>query len=132
MPYPLWRRVDDLRKQHGWNKSELARRAGEAAGLDHPMRTHTIDNLRTSTRQPDPWIVNALADAVGLDRAVAHRLAQGADDEAPTVPQSIRASKRLSERQKVLLLNLYDELVSANDAEESPGRPDLRAVNGTG
>jgi transcriptional regulator with XRE-family HTH domain len=130
VPYPLWRRVEEIRKQRGWSKVELARRAGEAGGLGHPLRRATYDNLATSSQVPQPWIVNALAAAVGIDLVEAHRLAKGLDDDAPTVPASIRASKRLSDRQKVLLLNLYDELVAAN--EDESGEPKLRIVDETG
>lgn len=124
--YPLWKRVDDLRKERGWSKTELARRAD--------LRHATIDNLQTSSRVPQPRIVHALADAVGLDRAEADRLASGLPDPGDdTVRAQIMQSRRLRMPQKLLLIQVYEELAAAAEAEVAgTQRPDLRAVDDGG
>ena len=50
----------------GWSKTELSERSGVA-------RT-TIDNWSTNSRTPTKQAVNAVADALGIDRARAHIL----------------------------------------------------------
>lgn len=123
--YALWRRVEDERVAQAMSKSRLA----EAAGLPRS----TIDNLETSTRPPQPRIVHALADALGIPRGAAEELAGlrraqrpgGATDSR--VRAAIEASDTYDERQKEVLLNLIDVLDEANR-----GRPDLRVVPQTG
>ena len=116
MAYPFWARVEDERATKGWNKAELAERVG--------LPRSTIDNLKTGTRAPQPRIVNALADAVGLDRAQAHQLAgivpAKADDSAD-VRRAIEASTAYTETQKRLLLETVDALDAINSAQRHPG-----------
>jgi hypothetical protein len=118
--YALWARVEQERASKGWSKTELADEATRKAGSGQRIHRPTIDNLRTSTRAPQPRIVNALADALGIDRTEAHQLAgigAPAPDETADVRAAIRKSRAYSDAQKQMLLEMVDALDAANAAQ---------------
>ena len=131
--YPLWRRVEDIRIARGWNRSELARRAG--------LRRATIDALRRTSRKPQPDIIAGLAKATGLDLTVASQLAEGADPDTAggdaTVKDAIRNSPVYDEETRALILNLVDSIERAHGygppaskEEDAPGSDQPDHANG--
>jgi|ERR1017187_2171534 transcriptional regulator with XRE-family HTH domain len=64
---PLYELVERTRQEKGWTKSQLARKAG--------VRRMTIERWRTAPRTPLPATVNAVADALGIDRQLARERA---------------------------------------------------------
>jgi hypothetical protein len=109
--YELWLRVEQERARQGLTKLDLWRRMKSALGDGpSPART-TIDNLRDSTRAPSPRIVNALADALGIDRGEAAQLAgivPPATSAEVDVRDSIRRSATYTDEEKRALLALLD------------------------
>lgn len=110
--YDFWLRLEQARVHNQLTKADLHERSGIA-------RT-TIDNLRTSTRTPQARIVHALADAVGLDRDEANRLAGLIPPERTeadsTVRNAIATSTVYTPQQKEALLAMVDALDEANRA----------------
>jgi transcriptional regulator with XRE-family HTH domain len=108
--YRLWRRVEEARVERQWTKVELA----DAAGLPRS----TIDRLQYSTRAPQPRIVHALADAIGLGRREAEQMAGVVPGEDAIgdedVREAITNSPYYDDKQKETLLNLVDMFNSAN------------------
>lgn len=121
--YPLWRAVEDQRLRLGLSKADVARRA--------KLRPQTVEALRTSTRIPQPRIIDALARAVAIDPEMARRLAQGeyppggiASVATGSVRDRIATAPELSPAQRRVLLAVFDELSAANAANAA-----LRAVD---
>jgi transcriptional regulator with XRE-family HTH domain len=85
---PLWERVEALRTQNGWTRTQLAQRAGVA-------RT-TIDKWKTQPRAPLASTIKDVATALGLDLDETLRLAGivPGQEEAPTLEE---ANARLRE-----------------------------------
>lgn len=118
--YPLWRRVEDIRVERGWTQVELARRAG--------LPRTTIDNLRRSTRKPQPHIIKALARVAGLDLELAGQLAEGRDPDATpatepgdaNVRAAIRQSTVYSPEVRELMLRLVDSVERAHGYASDP------------
>jgi hypothetical protein len=121
--YPLWLRVEQERIRLGLTKMELWQRMKAAAPDDAPAVSRgTIDNLRDSTRAPQPRIVHALADALGIDRDEAAQLAglvPSALSGNTSVRESIVASSVYTDAEKQVLLGLLDVL---DAAKGQPGR----------
>ncbi|HEX6681665.1 MAG TPA: helix-turn-helix transcriptional regulator [Candidatus Limnocylindrales bacterium] len=114
--YPFWVRVEDERAAKGWNKAELAERVR--------LPRSTIDNLKTGSRAPQPRIVNALADALDIDRSEAHQLAgivPTKADQSADVRRAIETSTAYTETQKQMLLETVDALDAINAAQRRPG-----------
>ncbi len=92
------------------NQTDLHEKSGIARS--------TVNNLRTSTRPPLLRIVNALADAVGLDRVEAAQLAgllpAEPDASGISVRAAIAASPVYTQAQKDALLAMVDVLDQAN------------------
>lgn len=95
---PWWERVEQLRVDRDWDRSQLARHAGVA-------RT-TVDNWKTAPTSPRPKTIAKVAERLGIDKEEAFRLAgilplatpQGEEEavgDAPSepVPQEARAAK---------------------------------------
>src|SRR4051794_31731589 len=111
--YSLWRRIEDKRLELSWTKTQLS----EAAGLPRS----TFNDLERTTRPPQPRIVHAYADAVGLDRVEAERLAglRPIDNGAGagvSVREAIQRSDTLTPDNKRTLLSVLDALEAANRA----------------
>lgn len=95
-----------------WNAMKA--KAGDGPS---PARS-TIDNLRDSTRAPQPRIVRALADALGIDWQEAQELAgliPPATSPAVDVRDAIARSESYNEQEKSALLGLLDVLDAGRD-----------------
>lgn len=118
--YDFWMRVRTEQGARGWTDDELHRRTGIA-------RT-TIDRLRSGKRPPTARVVNALADALDINLADAHRLAGrtpspvDSDDEAPepriSVREAILRDRIYTEQQRKAMLELLDIFEQANRARQ--------------
>lgn len=118
--YAFWLRVEQERADKGWSKTELAEAATRRAGPGSRIHRPTIDNLRTGTRAPQPRIVNALADALGIERHEAHQLAGIVDaprGDSANVREAVEFSTAYTDAQKQMLLELVDALDAANAAQ---------------
>ena len=94
--YPLWERVERERALKGWSSTRLHSETG--------ISRSTVAKLATQPRPPLPSTVNALADALGIGRETALRLAgvltdarerlsaPPEDDDA--LPEMTRAERR--------------------------------------
>jgi transcriptional regulator with XRE-family HTH domain len=117
--YDFWLQVERARVAREWSKSELAERAG--------IPRKTIDNLEVSRRAPQVRIVNALADALEIDRDEAACLATLLPADAATVDPSedvrgaIRRSTAYTEEQRAMLLSMVDLIETANRTTRHPG-----------
>ena len=116
--HPFWLRLEQLRYERGLTKADLHERSGVA-------RT-TIDNLKTSTRPPQPRIVHALAEVVGMDRTEAARLAGLLPAHTPdvSVRDAIAASAAYTQQQKEALIAFVDVLDTANRTAVAPRSDD--------
>lgn len=124
--YALWRRLEDERIRRGITKTELAELSGKP-------RT-TYNDLATNVRRPMPRIVHAYADALGIDREEAERLAGlrlpspgvGVEAAGPasvmSVRQAIESSPTFSPAQKRALINMVDVIEAGNRAAH-PAQP---------
>jgi transcriptional regulator with XRE-family HTH domain len=65
--YPLYQRVERERALRGWSATRLRNETG--------VSRSTIAKWATQQQPPQPGTVNAVADALGIDRAEALRLA---------------------------------------------------------
>lgn len=107
--YRFWLRLEQARYDQQMSKHQLHEKTGVARS--------TIDNLKTSARPPAARIVHALADAVGLDRTDAARLAgllPARLDPGVSVRDAIAASADYTPDQKQALLGMVDALDAAN------------------
>lgn len=111
--YAFWEEVTREAGKKGLNTSDLARITG--------LRRQTIDNLKTTTRPPQPRIINALADAVDIERDRAHilagRLPPDVNETDTDVRGAIQQSLAYTEAQKQMLLEMMDALDAANAAQ---------------
>lgn len=89
---PLWDRLEHERSIKGWGVKELAERAR--------LQRSVIYRLKTGTRPPWPETVVALADAIGIPRAEAVKLA-GLTPDSDTRPDD-------NER-KIMALQIPDD-----------------------
>jgi len=104
--YDLWLRVRAEQASRGWTDVELQRRSGIPRG--------TVDRLRRGKRVPQARVVNALADALGIPRAEAARLA-GLVPEGPapaagqvSVREAIQQDPTYTDEERAVLLALVD------------------------
>ncbi len=107
--HSLWLRIEELRLARGMTKDDLHKASGVAKT--------TIDDLRSRTRAPHVRTVHALADAVGLDRTEATRLAgllPARPDPGISVRDAIAASADYTPEQKRALLAIVDEFDAGN------------------
>lgn len=108
--YPFYLRARQLMATLGMSDTELRRRSG--------VTVNTLKNLAVITRRPQARVVNAVADAVGMDRVEAHRLAGLIPAEMPdndiNVRDAIERSAEFSEAQRRALLQLVDIFTEAN------------------
>lgn len=112
--HAFWRRLEKKRIALEWTKSRLSQETIKHTADGHPIPRTTIDRLRTQTRPPHPRIVNALADAVGLDRDEAAVLAGLIPPAPPPEPEPL-----FTEAQKRAVLAAMD---AANRAGPPPAR----------
>jgi transcriptional regulator with XRE-family HTH domain len=98
--YLLYQRVNRELALRGWTHVELQRKSGVARS--------TISNWATGQQPPTPARVNAVADALGIDRAEALRLAGILTDAPP--PASVRAH----------LADVYREIEQQDDGDDVP------------
>lgn len=113
MAYAFWRAVEDKRIELQWTKTELSERTG--------LPRSTFNDLQNTTRPPQPRIVHAYADAVGIDRTEAERLAGlrpqiGA--RTAGVREAILASDTLTTSNKRTMIELFEQLSAANRTRE--------------
>lgn len=121
--YAFWLRLDQARVDQHKTQRDLVIATGIPAS--------TINNLQWSTRPPQPRIVFALADALGIPHDEAKRLAGLAPPEAsvdlPDVREAIRNDVRrgiFTEEQGRVLLDLVAAMDAANDAASPRRRSD--------
>lgn len=81
-----YRAVMEATALKGWTKAELSERSG--------VSRSTIDNWAKNPRPPQARSVAAVADALGIDRAEAVRLAGIVDPPAAEPPSRISARLR--------------------------------------
>lgn len=115
----FWLRVEQERVAKGMTKEALSTATARHTPDGKVIPRSTIDNLRTTTRPPQPRIVFAIADALGLDRTEAAELAgvlpaRTADDI--DVRRAIESSPTFTAVQKTALLELVDAMDAANRA----------------
>lgn len=112
--FPLWRLVQERAAELGLNGVQLAERVG--------LRRATIDNLRTSSRSPQPRIVEALVSGLQLDRREAFQAAgrippdgvEGGDDLRDLIARS-----QYTPAQREALLEALDAFDSFNRSMQS-------------
>lgn len=63
----FWLRVERERVAKDWSASRLSTETARYTPKGKPIPRSTIDNLKTSTRAPQPYIVRALTSALGID-----------------------------------------------------------------
>jgi transcriptional regulator with XRE-family HTH domain len=77
--FPLYERVERERVLRGWSSTQMEDKTGVAR--------QTVGKWRTNPMTPQPGTVNAVADALGIDREEALRLAgiltSGIPEDAP-------------------------------------------------
>lgn len=116
--YALYERVERERALRGWSATRLHTETG--------VSRSTIGKWATQTRPPLPATVNAVADALGIERAEALRLA-GILTDLPAAgpdltpqsgdPDSIRgllADERLSPEDRIRWANWGRRLIAEN------------------
>jgi hypothetical protein len=116
--FRFWVRVERERNDQGMTKlglwNAMKTRAGDGPT---PART-TIDNLATSTRAPQPRIVRALADALGIPWQEAQELAglvPPATSPTVDVRDAIARSDLYTKQEKAALLGLIDVFDATRD-----------------
>jgi transcriptional regulator with XRE-family HTH domain len=108
--YELWRRVQLKANELGLTGVQVAEHTG--------IRRGTIDALKTSTRAPQPRIVNALAEFIGIDRHEAAILAGRVPADTPDAEFDVRIaierSTAYTREQREMLLQLVELIEQAN------------------
>lgn len=115
----FWLRVEQQRVELGWTKDRLSVETAGHTADGKVIPRSTIDNLRTSSRAPQPRIVHALADALKIDRKEAEVLAgliPATRPDTQSVRQAIETSATFSLAQKRALLETIDAMEAANRA----------------
>lgn len=116
--HAFWRRLEEKRIALEWTKVRLSQETIKYTHNGRPITRATIDRLKTGKWPPQPRVVHALADAVGLDRKEAQELAGLIPPAPPPDPQPL-----FTEAQKRALLEAMD---TANQARPAvswvPGR----------
>jgi transcriptional regulator with XRE-family HTH domain len=114
--YNFWLRVRTEQAERGWNDLELQSQSGIPRG--------TVDRLKKGKRPPQPRVVNALADALGIDRGEAHRLARllpgSAQPGEVSVREAIMRDSTYTPKQRETMLQVVDLIEQANRAA-NPG-----------
>lgn len=108
--FPLWRRLEDERVGRNISKVELAALTG--------LPRSTYNDLQKTSR-PKPHVVHLYADALGVPREEAERLAglrSLPGGEQVSVRRAIEQSATFTPRQKAALLGLIDDMEAANRA----------------
>lgn len=108
--FELWQEVDRRRQEHEWTFDQLAEHAGVAR--------QTIDRLRF-TDKPAARTVHGLADALGMDRAEARRLAAGQTGTTVSATlerlrQTLDESTDLAPEHRQLLILAINAIAEAN------------------
>lgn len=116
--YDFWLRVRNEQDARGWTDVELQNRSGIPRG--------TVDRLAKGKRPPLARVVNALADALGIERDEAQRLAgrvpaiEEAEHEQPatavSVREAVQADPIYTEEQRQAMLQLLDIFEQANQS----------------
>ena len=118
--YDFWLRVRNEQAARGWTDVELQERSGIPRG--------TVDRLAKGKRPPLARVVNSLADALGIDRTEAYRLAgrvpaaDEAEAEQPasavSVREAIQTDPIYTDEQRQAMLQLVDIFEQANRARQ--------------
>jgi transcriptional regulator with XRE-family HTH domain len=129
----FWKRVEQERIRRDWNQEQLWRESG--------IPPSTLNRLRTGTQPPRTRTVNALADALGIDRIEAAQLA-GLIPTPPnvetnravrpmTVREAIAEDPVYTDEEKAALLRVADSFYANHRArlaevlgDEPPAPPD--------
>lgn len=112
--HAFWRRLEEKRIALEWTKVRLSQETIKYTHNGRPITRATIDRLRTGKHPPQPRVVHALADAVGLDRKEAHVLAGLIPPPPPPPPSPL-----FTEAQKRAVLEAMEQ---ANRANPPAGR----------
>lgn len=114
--YDFWLRVRSEQAARGWTDVELQDRSGIPRG--------TVDRLAKGKRPPLARVVNSLADALGVDRDEAYRLAgrmpaaedaeAGTDEARVSVREAVLVDPVYTEEQRQAMLQLLDIFEQAN------------------
>jgi transcriptional regulator with XRE-family HTH domain len=83
--YPLYQRVERERALRGWSATRLRNETG--------VSRSTVAKWATQQQPPQPGTVNAVADALGIDRAEALRLAGILTDAPAPVPAGTQLTR---------------------------------------
>lgn len=118
----FWLRIERERVARGWSSSRLSTETARWTPTGRPIPRSTIDNLRVSTRAPQPYIVQALSNALGIDyeeegAVLAGLLPAGGDAAQSDVPPAIKKLELLSDAQQKLVESVIDELLAASQAK---------------
>lgn len=111
--YRLWLEVERRRSDRGMTKYDLWLAMKDLAGEGPSPARSTIDNLRDSTRPPQPRIVRALAEVLGIPWQQAQELAgliPPGTSPAIDVREAITRSEDYNDAEKRALLGLLDVL----------------------
>ncbi|MEU5965924.1 helix-turn-helix transcriptional regulator [Micromonospora parva] len=110
--YNFWARVKAEQATRGWTDSELFRQSG--------VTRNTIGGLKTRKRV-EAATVNALADALGIPREEAHKLAglvppddEQPDTEAADAREAILRDPIYNDEQRAAMLQLHDLFARTN------------------
>jgi transcriptional regulator with XRE-family HTH domain len=119
--YAFWDRIQDELAAQGMSQAELVRRTGIAATVITSLKTSPPRDRAARERN-----VTALADALGIDRTEARRLAGlvPSGDKPVDLRDAIRAQTDYNDDEKKALIGLLDVL---DASKRSAGRVDKTA-----
>lgn len=119
----FWLRVERERVAKDWSASRLSTETARYTPTGKPIPRSTIDNLKTSTRAPQPYIVRALTSALGIDYEEGAILAGTLRPKsgAGGFEQAL-AETNLSDEQRQIIQRLHDEFVAQNRTAGRRGR----------
>lgn len=107
--------VDRQRAALGWSWPGLLRMTARHTVSGEPVPWRAVEGLRTDRRPPPAEVVYAVADAAGIDRALAASLAGIAPSPAGgSAVGTIIVLDGLSDPQRDLLHALVEQMVRAN------------------
>lgn len=116
--YRFWLRIERERADQGMTKTDLWNAMKARAGDGPSPARSTMDNLRDSTRAPQPRIVRALAEVLGIPWQEAQELAglvPPATSAEVDVRDAIARSEVYNDAEKNALLGLLDVLDAGRD-----------------
>lgn len=89
---PWWERLEAIRLERGWSRTQLAKKAGVARS--------TVDGWKTNPRPPFVTTIAEVADRLGVDRQDAFRLAGLTGETVPADAPQRRAAPSAAEAER--------------------------------